>query len=864
LWFLKSIPFFFGGISLILVCGLGLAVGSRFKKVFLHTCALSLKNPFDKGEPLQMSTAASNLSLWLNRFLHSISGKLILFFLLLSLIPVGIVGFGVYTQARVAIEQRASGELSRLAAIEANRVESFFASRIMDTQVMASNPDIRSLNPEKVSNALQLFAKQWPMYQGLVITGPDGQSIASNSGKKIDQSKNASFQKAIKGNIAVTDPFVSALTGDLIIAAFVPVKDDQGNVVATASTSITTKDMADMLAEASMGDTGEAYLINSQSLAITPSRFLDQLKAKELVKQRFELEMKLDSLGAKQGLAGETGINTYTNYLGTQVLGAYAPLKSLGWAILVEQDTREAFASTRNLQDTVLGIVLILAVLIILISIFVTRSLARPILAVTQAALRLADGDSEQTIEVKSKDEIGAIAEAFQKIAAYQGEMAQAAQRLAAGDLTVTMTPKSEKDRLGQSFAQMINIWRELVSDLSGNSKNLLLASEQLVHAAAQAGQATGQIAMTIQQVARGTSQQTESITQTAASVEQMTQAIDGVARGAGEQSQAVTHVADITTQLSTAIQQVSSNALAGAKGSEQAAQVAQGGAQTVAKTIQGMQAIQSKVALSAQKVQEMGQRSQQIEVMVDTIEDIASQTNLLALNAAIEAARAGEHGKGFAVVADEVRKLAEKSAGATKEIGSLVKDIQHTVDDAVAAMQEGSTEVEKGVTQANQAGQALEEILRAAQEVNRQVAGIAAAAQQMGNLSNELVSATDSVSAVVEENTAATEEMSKGSAEMSRAIENIASVSEENSAAVEEVSASTEEMSAQVEEVTASAQNLAAMADLLQEVVAQFKTSEQSLSQKAPEAVKPGEFQALSRPASNGKNGNGRAVRQN
>jgi methyl-accepting chemotaxis protein len=768
-------------------------------------------------------------------FFRSVKGQIFILFLALSITPLVISGAIIFFQSHKIIQEEIENGFTTLGNLQSMEITNWISERRKDTLTLAGIARIQSMDAETACPAVEQYFKQWAIYQDIFLIRPDGTRLCDSSGNTASAAKSSYFQKAMQGDFIVSDPFIEESSRIPVIVTAAPIEKD-GQILGVIALSIPTDFLSKLLNTEQSGDSREAYIIGEKGFFITRDSYVDDSIGGGRIKnnEHSELELRSNTLGVKQALSGKSGMEEYPGYDGKAVLGVYRPLPSLGSgaALLLEENLDAVQQKSNGLRNTVILIGLLSASVVVGLAILFGKKLTEPLVFISGKLNSLAMGNLEQDSSQKvnrqlklRRDEYGMMSQALENVTNYMVFVSETASQIARGDLTSSVIVRSEKDEIGMALQLMITGLRSLIGGVKRNALDLERASGHLDESANQAGRATSQISTTIQQVALGINQQAESVSKTAVSASQMNKAIDHVASGAREQAQAVDQASRITDKITGSIQQVTASARASAQGAVRAGETARHGAETVKETIKSMQSIKARVGQSSEKVQEMGHRSGEIGAIIETIDEIASQTNLLALNAAIEAARAGEQGKGFAVVADEVRKLAERSRSATREIGSLIHGIQGTVSEAVSAMDAGGKEVENGVLCANQSGEALDGILSAVEVVNGQVKEITSAAQEIDHASGELVSAMKTVSVVVQENINATKDMLESSAVVSQSIEAFASVSEENSAAVEEVSAGTEEMNAQVDDMSSSAGSLAQLAQKLQDAVFLFKT---------------------------------------
>ncbi|MBK9997875.1 MAG: methyl-accepting chemotaxis protein [Nitrospira sp.] len=297
------------------------------------------------------------------------------------------------------------------------------------------------------------------------------------------------------------------------------------------------------------------------------------------------------------------------------------------------------------------------------------------------------------------------------------------------GDLTkrVPAEGNDEIAHMGKYFNEFIEKLQQMI--------------KKVAHVTDKVASASVELSATAEEISKGTDTLTSRASQTAAAVEEMNATVGQVAQNSGK----------------------------AASLAQDTVKTAQEGGTVVSSTISGMQQLSEAVSNSATIISDLGKSSDQIGEIVRTIEDIADQTNLLALNAAIEAARAGEQGRGFAVVADEVRKLAERTTKATKEIGDMIRQIQHDTRGAVDSMQQGTQKVTAGVDLVNKTGEALSQIVRMVSESADMIRQIAVASEQQSVATQQIASDIENVAKVTKESSSGAHESAKASQDLSQ-----------------------------------------------------------------------------------------------
>ncbi|BCJ87197.1 methyl-accepting chemotaxis protein [Effusibacillus dendaii] len=659
---------------------------------------------------------------------QSIRSKLLLSFLVVSLLPLIVSSFIIYNMSSSELVNKQKNAMRDLAVSKSQGMDEWLQRRRAEIELAAKTEIITSLNSQRQVRYAKQIKDQSDVYESVIFTAPDGWIRAHTTESAIgtlNLSDRDYFQNAMLGKTNYSDILVSKSTGNRIVAVATPVKNEAGAIIGVLSASMNLEALVNAYTKelSAANGTGDPILVDAfGKIQVAPKKEWIGKKVEEAA-----LSPQLaDILKAK---ATQPGVVSYQAD-GKEYVIANANIPQTGYRLYLNIPMDNVLQSSTKIQTTVWTVVCMAALLVALLAFWISRNISRPVGQIADQVTRVANGDlTVGELEIQNKDEIGALA---------------------------------------ANISVMIGNLKQILSQINRNSQQVAATAEGLSTIAEQTEQSASQMAVSIQAVADLTESHLSGTEESVQAMEEMAVGIQRIAESAAL-------VAETSTEM---------------------AGDAQRGNQSIQQAVSQINSLGNSVNRSTEVVKLLGERSKEIGKILEVITEIASQTNLLALNAAIEAARAGEHGRGFAVVADEVRKLAEQSDSSAHQIAALIREIQADTERSVEAMETGTHEVEMGMKMVREAGNAFAKIVSASQKVAGQIQEVSAASEQM--------------SASSEEVTASLEEMARSAKESAASSQSIAAGSEEQLAAVEEVAK--------------SAQSLAGLAEDLKKLLTRFK----------------------------------------
>lgn len=622
------------------------------------------------------------------------------------------------------------------------RVENEMKLMLAEMDDLANTQRVRTgIDKTQIVAAMAEMQSRLKLFDAMGFISPDGSAVMADGGTGFYGERDY-FKKVLETKKAViSDPLISKATGKLAVVLAVPVFNN-GQMTGVLLGTFSVERLTNLIKELKFLDSGYGQLADSSGIIIAHPKEPQLTGKLNLKEKKINQELKLEQGELDDRLlnlfktAADTDKQSYGIYRfvdGVERVAVCTPINLPGEQRWVMTVAAPEAEASREVS--------LLAKTMLLISVF---CLVIAILSIVFIAKNFT-----KPIAIL-RDECLLVA---------RGDLRERPIKVASDD---------EVGQLARGFGEMRKHLHELVSKVHSQSEQLAASSEELTASADQSAQAANQVAI----------------------------AITDVAAGAEEQLKVTDDTSHVVQTMSASIEQIAATTSEVARQSTEAADKAKAGNQAVTQAVQQMTKIEETVLGSAKIVSELGERSKEIGQIVATISGIAGQTNLLALNAAIEAARAGEQGRGFAVVADEVRKLAEQSQTATEHIAALIGKIQADTQKAVTAMDDGTKEAKTGADVVNMTGKAFQEIVALVMKVSEQVKEISAAIEHMANGSQQVVGAVTRIN-----------DLSKKATGQSQT-----------------VSAATEEQSASMQEIASSSQSLAKLAMELREAVSKFQ----------------------------------------